>query len=239
MCNAIRRSVAVTLRSAVVLGATGLVGNQLVRILVRDPECAGVVAVGRRLSGLTAPTLRDVTADLAAPATYREQLNVDCVFCALGTTIKKAGSEDAFRRVDFEYPFTVAREAANVGAGRFVLVSAVGANSASRVFYNRVKGELEEALRALPFPRGIRVLRPSVLLGERSESRPGERVAATLMKATAPLFAGALKKYRAITAEDVARAMVTAARSEGDGVVVYEGATLFAASQGAAAAVTP
>jgi uncharacterized protein YbjT (DUF2867 family) len=221
----------VTLRSAVVLGATGLVGTQLVRVLAGDPECAGVIALGRRPSGLTAPTLKDVTADLGDPASYRDHLNVDCVFCALGTTIKKAGSEDAFRRVDFEYPLTVAREAAAVGARRFVLVSAVGADARSRIFYNRVKGELEEALRALAFPRGIRILHPSLLLGERVESRPGERALATLMGATAPLFAGALKKYRAITADDVARAMVTAARSEGDGALVYEGASLFDAAR--------
>jgi uncharacterized protein YbjT (DUF2867 family) len=111
-----------------------------------------------------------------------------------------------------------------------VLVSAVGADAKSRVFYNRVKGELEEALRALGFPRGLRVLHPSVLLGDRGESRPAEQLAATLMRATGPLFAGALKKYRAISADDVASAMITAARSDGDGVVVYEGESLFEAA---------
>jgi uncharacterized protein YbjT (DUF2867 family) len=219
------------LRSAVVLGATGLVGSRLLLDLTRDAECAGVVAIGRRPSGLVAPTLKDVTADLGKPETYREYLNVDCVFCALGTTIRKAGSEDAFRRVDFEYPLTVAREAAAAGARRFALVSAVGADARSRVFYSRVKGELEAALAALPFPRGLRVVRPSILLGDRSESRPGERVAAAFMRATAPLFAGGLKKYRAITDEQVAVALMTAARSDGAGVVVFEGASLFLAAQ--------
>jgi uncharacterized protein YbjT (DUF2867 family) len=221
----------VPLRSAVVLGGTGLVGSHVLRALTSDPECAGVVALGRRPSGITAPTLKDVTADLGRPDNYRDYLNVDCVFCALGTTIKKAGSEDAFRRVDYEYPLAVAREAATSGARRFVIVTAVGADSKSGIFYNRVKGELEDALRGLPFPRGVRLLHPSILLGDRSESRPAESVTATLMRLTGPLFAGGLKKYRAITAETVARAMVTAARTDGDGVVVYEGASLFEAGQ--------
>ncbi len=225
----------VPLRSAVVLGGTGLVGGRLLRLLAADAECERVVALGRRASGVTgggAAKVKDVTADLGDPATYREHLDVDCVFCALGTTIKKAGSEEAFRKVDFEYPLAVAREAAAIGARRYVLVSAVGADARSGIFYNRVKGELEDALRALPFARGVRVLHPSILLGDRKESRPGEQVAAVFMRATAPLFAGGLKKYRAVDADDVARAMVHAAKSEGDGVVVYEGATLFEAAAG-------
>lgn len=221
----------VPLRSAVVLGATGLVGSRIVRLLMSDATCEGVVALGRRPSGLTSPTLKDVTADLDRPEAYRDYLGVDCVFCALGTTIKKAGSEAAFRRVDYEYPLAVARAAVDQGARRYVLVSAVGADAKSGVFYNRVKGELEEALRGLPFARGIRILHPSVLLGDRGESRPLEQVAASLMRATAPLFAGGLKKYRAITADDVAAAAITAARSDGDGPVVYEGSSLFEAAR--------
>ncbi len=221
----------VPLRSAVVLGATGLVGGHLLRLLATDPACERVVAIGRRPSGVTAKSVTDVIADLGEPASYRAHLDVDCVFCALGTTIKVAGSEDAFRRVDHDYPLTAAREAALVGARRYAIVTAVGADATSRVFYNRVKGELEDALRELRFPRGLRILHPSLLLGDRAESRPAERVGAALMRATRPLFAGGLMKYRAIEASLVARAMGTAARSDGDGVVVYEGASLFAAAQ--------
>jgi len=219
------------LGSAVVLGATGLVGGCLLGVLASDTECESIVAIGRRPSGAHDRKLTEVTVDLADTDRYVEHLRVDCVFCALGTTIKKAGSEAAFRRVDYEYPLAAARAASSAGAGRFALVSAVGADAKSSVFYNRVKGELEDALRALLFPRGVRVLHPSVLLGERTESRPGEQIAATLMRATAPLFAGGLKKYRAITADTVARALVTAARSDGEGFVVYEGESLFAAGQ--------
>jgi uncharacterized protein YbjT (DUF2867 family) len=189
------------------------------------------VTLGRRASGATSPKVKDVIVDLARPETYREHLDVDCVFSTLGTTIKAAGSEAAFRTVDFDYPLTVAREALARGARRYAIVTAVGADAKSGIFYNRVKGELEDALRPLGFARGVCILHPSLLLGERTESRPGEHVAAALMRATGPLFAGALKKYRAISADDVARALVTAARSDGAGVVVYEGASLFTAAQ--------
>jgi uncharacterized protein YbjT (DUF2867 family) len=220
----------IPLRSAVVLGATGLVGSQLLRQLMADPGCERIVSLGRRPSGVTSPKLAEFTVDLAAPDTYRQHLAVDCVFCALGTTIAKAGSQEAFRRVDYEYPLAVAQAAASAGAQRYALVSAVGAAAKSRVFYNRVKGELEVALAALPFPRGVRVLHPSLLLGDRLEARAGEHVASVLMRATAPLFAGGLKKYRAIPADAVARALMAAARSEGAGIIVYEGASLFDAA---------
>jgi uncharacterized protein YbjT (DUF2867 family) len=225
----------VPLRTAVVLGATGLVGGRLLRLLANDSEVESVVALGRRASGLTqadAPKVRDVTVDLASPDAYREHLGVDCVFSALGTTIKKAGSEGAFRMVDLEYPLAVATAASAAGARRYVIVTAVGADATSGIFYNRVKGELEDALRQLRFERGLRIVHPSILLGDRQESRPGEHVAAAFMRATAPLFAGGLKKWRAVDADDVAKAMVTAARSEGDGVRVYEGASLFEAAAG-------
>ncbi len=186
-----------------------------------------VVAIGRRPPSASLPGVTEVVADLGNPATYREHLDVDCVFCALGTTIKKAGSEAAFRQVDYEYPFAVAQAAVERGARRYVIVTAVGADPKSRIFYNRVKGELEEALRKLPFARGLRILHPSILLGDRTEARPGERIAASVMKATAGLFAFGLAKYRAISGEGVARAMIAAATADDEGTVVYEGKSLF------------
>src|ERR1700733_5833334 len=127
------------LRSAAVVGATGLVGSQLMRLLAADATCERIVALGRRSSGVTAPTVKDVIVDLGQPDTYREHLAVDAVFCALGTTIKVAGSKEACRRVDFEYPLAVAQAAGAAGAQRYVVVSAVGADARSGVFYNRVK----------------------------------------------------------------------------------------------------
>ena len=146
---------------------------------------------------------------------------VDDVFCCLGTTMKRAGSEEAFRRVDFTYVHELARLASRHGASRFLLVSALGANSRSRVFYNRVKGEVEEAVRKLPFD-GVHIFRPSLLLGERRESRPGERFAILAARALGFMFVGPLGRYRPIAARAVAVAMIRIAKDAARGVHVYE-----------------
>lgn len=187
-----------------------------------------MTALLRRPLGISDPRLTEVVADLARPETYQAAVGADHVFCCLGTTIKKAGSQAAFRVVDLEYPLSVARAAAAGGAGEYLIVTAVGADPDSAIFYNRIKGEVEQALRALSFPRGVKIFRPSMLLGDRGEPRPLERAAAALMKATAPLFGGGLARYRAIDAAQVARAMWRAARTEPAETRVYEGQELFA-----------
>ncbi|HEY4120613.1 MAG TPA: NAD(P)H-binding protein [Byssovorax sp.] len=214
-------------RSCLLVGASGLVGGHLLALLLADADCASVNSLGRRALGVEAPKLTEVVTDFEDPAALAAHARVDEVYCALGTTIKKAGSEAAFRKVDFDYPLAVARAAVAAGAHRYSIVTAVGADAKSSIFYNRVKGELEDALRELPFPGGVFAFRPSMLLGDRSESRPAERVGKAVMSATRGLFAFGLKRYRAIDATDVARAM-WAARAEPDGSRVYEGAPLFA-----------
>ncbi len=219
-------------RSCLVLGGTGLVGGHLLRRLsAGEGGYAEVRALSRRAPGSGLPRVRELQVDFAAAATYAPHVAVDDVFCALGTTIKKAGSREAFRWVDLEVPLALARATLAAGARRFVVVTAVGADAGSAIFYNRVKGELENALRQLPFPRGLALLHPSVLLGERGESRPAERFAAALLRATRPVFAGGLTRYRAIEGDDVARAMIAAASAaeptSPGGAVVYEGASLF------------
>jgi len=146
--------------------------------------------------------------------------------------MKKAGSEEAFRKVDFDAPLAVAREAREAGVGQYLIVTAVGADPKSRVFYSRAKGEVENALRALEFPAGLKIFRPSMLVGDRTEPRPAERMAMAVMRATRPVFIGAMARYRAIDARDVARAMLRAATQEQSGSVVevYEGERLFALS---------
>jgi uncharacterized protein YbjT (DUF2867 family) len=212
----------------VVLGGSGLVGGHLLARLSADDFYDDVRVFTRRALSLSLPKVREIIIDFTDPATYREHVGVRDVFCCLGTTIKKAGSQEAFRQVDFDAPVNVARASRDAGAARYLLVSAVGADSKSSVFYNRVKGETEAALRELAFPRGLSIFHPSILLGERAEVRPAERVAAALMSATRPLFQGALARYRAIDAADVALAMLAASKRDEPGVVVYEGASLFA-----------
>jgi uncharacterized protein YbjT (DUF2867 family) len=219
-----------TPRSCLLLGSTGLVGGHLLRLLLADPDYRQVTALVRRPLAETHPKLTAVVCDLLRPETYAAHLPVDDVFCCLGTTIKKAGSQEAFRQVDHDYPLAVAKAA---GAGQYLIVTAVGSSAKSTIFYNRVKGEVEEDLQQLNFPRGLKIFRPSMLLGERGESRPAERVGVAVMGALSPLFAGGLKRYRAIEASCVARAMWNAARTEPSGVKVYEGASLFTLGESA------
>jgi uncharacterized protein YbjT (DUF2867 family) len=216
-------------RAGVLLGASGLVGGHLLHLLAGDPSYSQITLLTRRRLALDGGKVREAVVDFERPETFRAHVPCDDVFCCLGTTIKKAGSEDAFRKVDFEAPLAVAREARASGAGQFLIVTAVGANAKSRIFYNRVKGEVEEALGKLDFPRGLKVLHPSMIVGERGERRPAERIVMGLMRSTRPLFVGGMTRYRAIDAIDVARAMHNAAVQEADngGVRVYEGESLF------------
>ena len=192
---------------AIILGASGLVGGSLLKLLLDDPRFSEILCFNRRPLGIDAPKLREVVLDFGRMAIYAPDFAADVLFCCLGSTIKKAGGEAAFRRADHDYPLEAARLFQAQNGEHFLLVSGLGANAASPFFYNRVKGEAENDLRALGLRR-LSILRPSLLLGPRDESRPGEFLAQKVM----PLFnfalPGGLRKYRAIAAKDVARAMV-------------------------------
>jgi uncharacterized protein YbjT (DUF2867 family) len=220
-------------RTYALLGASGLVGGHLLGLLSGDSAYASGTLLGRRALGLAGANVREVTVDFDRPESLRQHLAVDDVFCCLGTTIKKAGSQAAFRKVDSEIPAAAGHEARAAGAKQFLIVTAVGADPKSSVFYNRVKGEVEAALAALDFPGGLKVFHPSLIMGDRAERRPAERVAMVLMTVTRPFFAGGLTRYRAIDAADVARAMRRAALEEPStpGATVYEGERLFALSR--------
>ena len=220
-------------RSAVVLGASGLVGGHLLRLLREDSAYSAARVLTLRALGLEGGKVREAIVDFEKGETFRSFVSVDDVFCCLGTTMKKAGSEDAFRKVDFDAPLGVAREARAAGAGQYLIVTAVGADPKSRVFYSRVKGEIERALMALEFPRGLKIFRPSLLVGDRADRRPAERMAMAVMRATRPVFVGAMARYRAIDASAVARAMLRAATDgpSATAVELYEGERLFALSR--------
>ena len=203
---------------AVIAGSTGLVGSHCLQFLLSSPEYASVRALVRRPTGVSHPKLHEQTVDFDSLANLP---HADHVFCALGTTIRKAGSQSEFRRVDLEYPLRLAESVLSAGAQQFVLVSSVGANSKSGNFYLRTKGELEEALRQQLFA-GLHIFRPSFLLGMRSENRPGERIGMALAKPLSFVMVGGLRKYRPITAETVGKAMVNAASVGTSGTHVYE-----------------
>jgi uncharacterized protein YbjT (DUF2867 family) len=208
-------------RTALLLGASGLVGGHCLRLLLQERTYARVHVLTRRALGRPHPRLVEHLVDFERLDRDADLVRGDDVFCCLGTTIARAGSEPAFRRVDHDYPLQAARLARKNGAQHFLLVSALGASADSRVFYNRVKGETEEDLRALDYA-GLVILRPSLLMGERAERRRAEEWGKRLMPVIGPLFIGPLRKYRAIDGEVVARAMIRAAVRDPRGVTVME-----------------
>ncbi len=203
-------------RTAVVAGASGLVGSHLLDALLEDPRYREVHSLGRRPLPKQHPKLVQHTVDFARLGD--EALPpVDEAFCCLGTTIKKAGSQEAFRAVDHDAVLAFAQAAKKAGARSFLVVTALGADPRSRVFYNRVKGEVQEALKAIGF-ESLVLLQPSLLLGERTEHRPGEHAAIVASRVLAPL----LRPFgsRPIEAHTVARAMLALAREAPKGVKV-------------------
>ncbi|MFY0573803.1 oxidoreductase [Cystobacter fuscus] len=203
-------------RTALVAGASGLVGGWLLDSLLADSRYREVHSLGRRALPRQHPKLVQHTVDFARLGGEALPAAQDA-FCCLGTTIKKAGSQEAFRAVDHDAVLAFAQAARAAGVQRFLVVTALGANARSRIFYNRVKGQVEEALASVGF-ESLVILQPSLLLGERPERRTGERAAAAVSRALAPLLRPL--SSRPIEARTVARAMVTLAREAQLGVRV-------------------
>ncbi len=207
------------MKTAVIAGYSGLIGSQLLSLLLAENTYRKVIAIGRRKLALKHPKLVQEIVDFDNLQLAANQ--VDDVFCCLGTTIKKAGSQEKFRLVDFQYPVNLANACLSRGAQKFLLVSSLGADENSAVFYNRVKGEVEKAVSQLGFTR-IDILRPSLLLGHRDEFRLAESMGKLFMRGFGFLFFGPLKKYRAINSARVARAMLRFANETDQGIFVHE-----------------
>lgn len=192
-------------RTVIIAGATGLVGKEILRGLLADDSVTAVCSLGRRVPATQHPKLTSHVIDFAALPSLP---TADEVYLALGTTIRAAGSQAAFRFIDYDANLAVARSALKAGAKRVGLVSAMGADASSRLFYSRVKGELEDALIRMPF-EGIVMVRPSLLLGDRESIgqsvRPGERMASALAKAVGAFIPA---NYKPIHASAVARALL-------------------------------
>ena len=208
-------------RTALLLGATGLVGGHCLDQLLADESYAHVTTLGRRPLRRTHPRLAHHVINFDALADYADACAVDDVFCCLGTTIKQAGSQEAFRTVDFIYPFEVARIALAKGAQQYLLVSALGANGSSVFFYNRVKGDTEAAIRALDY-EGVYIFRPSLLTGNREEKRRGEQIAEAVLNTFSFALRGPLRSFRPTAARDVAAIMIRVAKQQPGGVQIYE-----------------
>jgi len=204
-----------------VLGASGLVGNEVTQGLLQSENWDEVRVLVRRPLDQQHPNLKQTVIEWDHLEQYEELFDgVSAVFCCLGTTIKKAGSQADFERVDLQYPLKAAALSQKKQVKQFLAVSSMGANSKSRNFYSRTKGRMEEGLSALEL-KGLHLFRPSLLLGPRQEFRLGEQVATQLMKALDFLFIGNAAKYRAIQARTVALAMINIADAGTRGVHVY------------------
>lgn len=204
---------------AIILGATGLIGRELLTLLLDTVECTEVHVVHRRSSSLQHPKLHWHTVDLNDSSQWTSLITADVLFNAMGTTIKKAGSEKAMINVDVSIPNEVAKIAKSNGVKTMISVSAAGANAKSKIFYNKIKGQLEEHLRSLAFDYTC-ILRPSLLTGDRQESRLGEKIMEPIMQFLA--FIPFLKKYRPIEGKDVAKAMVKYALTPENSLFILE-----------------
>ena len=210
------------MKTALVAGYTGLIGSQLLTILLEGNYYDKVIAIGRRNLDFEHPKLVQQKVDFNNLELQGQK--IDDVYCCLGTTMKKAGSREKFRLVDFQYPVNLANYCLKNGASKMLLVSSMGADEKSSIFYNKVKGEVEIAVDKLGYPR-LDIFRPSLLLGSRGESRLAEDLGKISMKIFGFLFVGPFKNYKAIESSKVARAMYYFGQEDGTGMFLhYSGA---------------
>ncbi|GAB3499074.1 oxidoreductase [Spirosoma knui] len=203
-------------KTALVLGATGLIGNILTHRLVDSPIYEKVKVLVRKSLNWQHPRLQEIQFDFDHPNGLLTQ--ADDIFCCLGTTMRKAGSKAAFQKVDYQYPLDVARLGLANGASQFSIVTAMGADTKSAFFYNQVKGQIERDLAALNYPT-LLIFRPSLLLGNRNEPRLGERLAEGAMRLLNPLIPA---KYKGVGADKVANAMLQTAQHNLTGKHLFE-----------------
>lgn len=208
-------------RTALVVGATGLVGKHLTEQLCANDAYSRVTVLVRKPLDFTHPKLVQEIVDFNNLDAAASRINAQDIFCTLGTTIRVAGSQAAFRKVDFDYPVKIAELALQSGAEQYVIVTAIGADSRSAVFYSRVKGEVEGKIASLGY-RTFVALRPSFLVGHRAESRLGEEIGIFAAQMLGLWMIGPLRKYRAIKAETVARGMILEALRNEAGKRVLE-----------------
>ncbi|KQS30975.1 oxidoreductase [Dyadobacter sp. Leaf189] len=210
-----------TSKKAILFGASGFIGSYLLEGLLNDPDYAQVTVVVRKNLNKSHPKLKVLIGDYNTLPALRIEIVADDVFIALGTTRKNTPDEKIYYQVDHDYPVLAARIAKENGAKSVFIVSAVGSNAGSSVFYVRTKGETERDIIALDMEH-THIFRPSMIMGDRQESRPLEKSFIGLFSLINPLLIGPFKKYRGIQAKDIARSMLAAAKKTSGKVQVYE-----------------
>jgi uncharacterized protein YbjT (DUF2867 family) len=200
-------------KTAIILGATGLTGRLLLSKLVADDSYTSIKLFSRKASGNTAPKIKEFVGDMLQLEHFKNDFTADEVYCCIGTTSAKTKDRAIYKAIDFGIPFAASKLAKENNIPTYLVVSAMGANSKSKIFYNRTKGEMEQAVLSQKIPNTY-ILRPSLILGERDEKRFGESLGAVLLKLTNVVLIGGLKKYRAIEADRIAAAMIQLALSK-------------------------
>jgi uncharacterized protein YbjT (DUF2867 family) len=209
-------------RKALIVGATGLIGRFCLQALLDDSNYSEVIVLVRKPLLKTHRKLKTVVTSFDDLESETSNIHADDIYCCLGTTIKKARSQDTFKKIDLTLVVAVAKLMKKQGTEQFLVISALGADKNSKVFYNRTKGEMESSLQELGYPC-IRIIRPSLLLGPREEFRLGEKIGVILTPVIKPFLVGSLKKYAPVEAEKVAQFMVKVALEEPiSGVYMYE-----------------
>ena len=202
---------------AILVGSSGLIGGELLKLLEADSDFTEVIALIRKKSQNSNAKIKETIVDFEAIPTSIFQ-GIDVVFCCLGTTIGKAGSKEAFEKVDYQYPLEIAKIAFENGVKKYEIVTALGSSAQSSIYYNQVKGRVEEALAAIGF-ESLGIFRPSMLLGDRQEFRLGEKIGKAFMQAFAFLIPDT---YKAIHASKVAEAMIDFAKTSNNGCNIIE-----------------
>ncbi len=206
-----------------VIGATGLVGKQLVQQLLKDERFEKVRIFVRRETGLNHPKLEQFIIDFSKSETWEKLLTGDVLFSALGTTLKQAGSKEKQYEIDFTFNLNFAKKAKENGIENFILVSSVGANSKSSIFYTRIKGELDEAVSEIGF-KNLVILRPASLTGNREKRRLAEELTVPVLRVVTRFM---LKNYRPVSGEIVAKAMINASFRTETNKIIFEGTEVF------------
>lgn len=205
----------------VLVGSTGAIGKDVLSFLNVEKNVEKIITLTRKPAKNKASKEENLTIDFSNLPGLKNNIKADVFICCLGTTMKVAGSQDEFRKVDYDYVVQFAKLAEATQAKKIIVVSALGANAKSKVFYNRIKGQMEIDVAQVHVP-SIEFFRPSLLLGKRDEFRPGETLAKILTPILNPLLLGPLKKYKPIQSQTVAKAIVLRSLLGNQGLVTFE-----------------
>jgi len=205
-------SAAMKKKTAIILGGTGLTGSLLLNRLIADDSYGNIKLFSRKASGNTSPKIKELIGDVLQLELFKDEFTADEVFCCVGTTSSKTKDRTVYRAIDFGIPKAASKLARENNIATFLVMSSMGANAKSKIFYSRTKGEMEQAVLDQKIPKTY-ILRPSLIVGERNEKRFGESLGAILLKLANVFLVGKYKKYRAIKADCIAAAMINLASS--------------------------